>query len=231
MDMKSRLSEWLDCAWFSYCCSDLEWLEKSIFPFESCAARHKIYGSLTLLSPYENSVYVKVERSEVLSDERLEGRVSLAARCRCSGRLARPAAASPRQPAREGWGERDSSCRSGAAKTDWALAIWREKNFIPNFRGRIRGVIASNLRKFNGGSYRLFSGCTWTVLLQCWETQSGFKQMKSVSASGCWDTACSIDTALDKSCFATRCNWCTVLENWASRPCVFGSVTHLQRSL
>lgn len=157
MDMKSRLSEWLDCAWFSCCCSDLEWLEKSIFPFESCAARHIIYGSLTLLSPYGNSVYVKVERFEVLSDERLEGRVCLAARCRCSSRLARLAAASPWQPAREGWGEQESSCRWGSAKTDWALAIWREKNFIPNFRGRIRDAIASNLRKFNSSSYRLFS--------------------------------------------------------------------------
>lgn len=78
MDMKCRLSEWLNCAWFLYCHSDQEWQSvynvffKEVF-FCLNLVPLDIYVSLRLLSPYRNSVYINVERFEVLSERTAEG--------------------------------------------------------------------------------------------------------------------------------------------------------------
>lgn len=70
--MKPRPSACLNCAWFY--CSVLEWwtacnfkkyIKISISPFATSAFIRIIYESLRLLSPYRNSLFMRVERFEV----------------------------------------------------------------------------------------------------------------------------------------------------------------------
>lgn len=132
--------------------------KKSIFPFESCAVRHIIYASLRFLNPYRNSVYIKVERFDVLSGWVTPGQpvpCSVARLWQWDGTRGcdQPLAVSGAR-GRAGASQRAVPAE-GEPKTAECSSIWWEEN-IPNFCGWLSDIITSKLRESDSCSDQLF---------------------------------------------------------------------------
>ena len=147
--------------------------------------------------------------------------MSLAPSCGCGSRLARLAAASPWQSARRVGRlgrAREQLLLRECQKWPSACYLMRE-NFIPNFRGWLSDIITSKPRKFNSTSYQLFQAAPELCSCSAGKHTVGVNKWRW-SESVCWDTACSIGTALDK-CPASQLDIIDVL-CWK-----IGQVTHV----